>query len=130
MTDKSNYDCDLPLRQTILIKDLWLASFIYLQKKKGWKREMYIFPLMWYMFICTGLGLVAVRAYLIRIMEKRKENANHIVLYSVNTYTETYAQLHFSFFISLPCSHYSRVHQEYRVDQQHQVVPENHFVHQ
>lgn len=130
MIDKSNYGFHVPLRQTILIKDVWLASFIYLQRKKKKEKKNVHFSIMWYMFICTDLGLFVVRAYLITMMEKRKENANHIVLYSVNIYMLMYALLQSITHFFLPCFHYSRVHQEYRVDQQHQAVPEIHFDHQ
>jgi hypothetical protein len=118
---QSNYDFHVPLRQTILIKDVWLASSIYPQKKK--KKNVHL-SLMCYAFRCTDLGLFMVRAYLIRMTEKRKRKP-YCVIFSKQIYRDIRSITFAHFF--LPCFHYSRVHQEYRVDQQHQVGPENHF---
>jgi hypothetical protein len=103
MTDMSNYDFHLPLRQTILIKDVRLASHIYLQDKNRRKRTMYIFPSY---DICTYVSaLVYLRSELISShrndREEKRKNANHIVFYPVNICTWTFTLLHLAFFLYL-----------------------------
>ncbi len=101
MTDTSNYDFHLSLRQTILIKDVWLTFLTYpTEGKKEEKMNVHFFS-------CDNSSYVPALVYLWSELissewwRRGRENVNHIVLYTVNTYAGTFVSLRLSFFFTL-----------------------------